>query len=371
MSATARVGRHRGAWGLLVAFGLLALAAGVGLGPRHYAEEGLTPVAVTGLVLLVVGVGLAAWGTFGVLARTRRRWWVLVLPLVLVATYLSLWTLGQAVAASYPPRPELADRTPADVGLTFREVTFPSSDGVELAGWYVPGSNGAALVLMHGAGSTRSTELDHATVLAGHGYAVLLFDARGHGESEGTGMDFGWYGEADATGAVDFIVEQPDIDPERIGLVGTSMGGEEAIGVSGVDDRVAAVVAEGATNRIAADKGYLEEAYGARGQVQQGIDALTYWFTDLLTEAPRPRSLRDSVATATGRAHPTAFLVIAAGERPDEGLVADDLKERGNGLVQTWTVRGAGHTQAMKTAPDEWESRVLAFLDDSMEGQER
>ncbi|QBX55216.1 alpha/beta fold hydrolase [Nocardioides seonyuensis] len=371
MSATTRTGRRRGAWVLLVAFGLLALAAGVGLGPRHYAEEGLTSVATTGLVLLVVGAALAAWGTFGVLAGTRRRWWALVLPLVLVATYLSLWTLGQAVAASYPPRPELGGRTPADVGLTYREVAFPSGDGVRLSGWYVPGSNGSALVLMHGAGSTRSAELDHASVLAAHGYAVLLFDARGHGESEGRGMDFGWYGEADAEGAVDFLVEQPGVDPERIGLVGTSMGGEQAIGAAGADDRVAAVVAEGATNRVAADKGYLEDAYGTRGQVQQRIDALTYWFTDLLTEAPRPSALRDSVAAATGRPDHPAFLVIAAGERPDEALVADYLQERGNGLVQTWTVPGAGHTQAMKTAPDEWESRVLAFLDDSLEGEGR
>ena len=75
--------------------------------------------------------------------------------------------------------------------------------------------------------------------------------------------------------------------PDRIGVVGLSMGGEEAIGAAGVDPRVRAVVAEGATNRVAADKGYLA-AYGVRGQIQRGIDWATYAVAGLLTPAPEP-----------------------------------------------------------------------------------
>ena len=56
-----------------------------------------------------------------------------------------------------------------------------------LAGWYAPSRNGAAVVLLHGAGSTRSNVLDEAVVLAEHGYGVLMLDARGHGESAGRG----------------------------------------------------------------------------------------------------------------------------------------------------------------------------------------
>lgn len=361
--------RGRSSTVLLLLTGLIALAAGVGLGPRHYAEEGLTATAATGVVLLVAGAALVVWGTVRVLASIRRRWWTPAVLLVLVATFLSSWTLGQAVAAAYAPRPELGERTPADLGVAFRDVTFPSGDGVELAGWYVPTRNGAAVALMHGAGSTRSGELEHAAVLAEHGYGVLLFDARGHGESQGRSMDFGWYGEDDASGAVDFLAGEPGVGAGRIALVGTSMGGEQAIGAAGADRRVAAVVAEGATNRVAADRGYLEAAYGARGAVQQRIDAVTYWFTDLLSDAPRPLPLRDSVSIATSRSDPTAFLLIAAGDRRDESLAADYVQQRGNGLVQIWTVPEAGHTEALETAPDEWEERVLDFLDDSLDGR--
>jgi dienelactone hydrolase len=177
-------------------------------------------------------------------------------------------------------------------------------------------------------------------------------------------MDFGWYGEADASGAVTFLARQPDVDPERIGLLGLSMGGEQAIGAAGADPRVAAVVAEGATARVADDKGYLS-AYGIRGEVQQWVDRLTYAATDLLTDAPRPASLRDSVAVATGRADPTPFLLIAAGHVETETLAAEHIRA-GHDVVRTWTVPGAGHTQGLQTAPAEWEQRVVGFLDGTL-----
>lgn len=350
---------------VVLAAGLLVLAVGGGLGPRHYDKEGLSLPAVAGFLLLAAGLIASVWTAIRVLAAIRRRWWALVVTFLLVATYLVLWTLGQAVAASYAPRPVLGARTPADLELAYRDVTFPSGDGVQLAGWYLPTRNGAAVALMHGAGSTRSGVLEHAAVLAVHGYGVLLFDARGHGESAGRAMDFGWYGESDASGAVDFLTRQRDVAPGRIGLLGVSMGGEQAIGAAGVDERVAAVVAEGATNRVAGDKGYLD-AYGVRGELQQRVDQVTYWLTGLLSGAPEPGSLRRSVATATTRPDPTSFLLITAGEVPDEGHAAAYMTGSRTYAVQTWTVPGAGHTQGLETAPAAWEERVITFFADSL-----
>src|SRR5206468_1520008 len=82
-------------------------------------------------------------------------------------------------------------------------------------------------------------------------------DARGHGRSAGRAMDFGWYGDADVQGAVTFLGAQPDVRDGRIAAVGLSMGGEEAIGAAATDPRIRAVVAEGATGRVAADNDWL------------------------------------------------------------------------------------------------------------------
>ena len=124
----------------------------------------------------------------------------------------------------------MGSRTQADRGIAFDDVTFTSADGVRLSAWYVPSRNGAAVVLRHGATSTRSDALDEAVVLAGHGYGVLATDARGHGDSGGAAMDWGWYGDLDTAAAVTYLSQRPEVDADRIGVVGLSMGGEEALG---------------------------------------------------------------------------------------------------------------------------------------------
>lgn len=342
--------------------GVLVLAVGLGLGPRHAAKEGVTPTSVLGFALVAAGLLVVAWAVRHLLAHQRRRWWLVTIPVLLVTAYVGTWTLGQAVAASFPPRPELGSRTPADLDLAYQPVAFPADDGVRLSGWYLPARNGAAVVLLHGAGSARTAVLDHAGVLNRAGYGVLLFDARGHGRSAGHGMDFGWYGESDVVGAIDFLASRSDVSAARVGLVGMSMGGEEAIGTAGVDDRVAAVVAEGATNRVGDDKAYLDR-YGVRGRLQQGIDRVTYALTGLLTDAPRPQALRDSVADAASRELPTSFLLITGGDLPDERHAADLMRTGAPAAVEVWTVPGAGHTAGLRTAPSLWEDRVIGLLD--------
>jgi dienelactone hydrolase len=169
-------------------------------------------------------------------------------------------------------------------GLTYRDVTFAASDGVRLSAWYVPSTNHAAVVAVPGSGSTRTGTLDQAAVLAGHGYGVLMADPRGQGRSGGRAMDAGWYGDRDIGAAVTFLQHQPGVDPNRVGVLGLSMGGEEAIGAT-ANPAIRAVVAEGATHRTAADKaGYLPG--GITGAMQRGMDRLTYAAAALVSSRP-------------------------------------------------------------------------------------
>jgi pimeloyl-ACP methyl ester carboxylesterase len=274
-----------------------------------------------------------------------------------------VWTLGQAVAATNSPRTAVGATTPADVGLTYRDVEFETVDGVRLSGWYVPSTNGAAVVLLHGAGSTRSSVLDHARVLARHGFGVVLFDARGHGRSGGRAMDFGWYGDEDTSAAVAFLESQPDVENGRIAAVGMSMGGEEAIGAAAADRRIRAVVAEGATNRVVADKEWLSEEHGWRGAIQEGIEWLTYSITDVLTNADPPISLHDAVAEAA----PHPALLIAAGNVATERQAASYIASASSETVDVWVVPDSAHTGALDAHPAEWEGRVTRFLADALD----
>jgi uncharacterized protein len=337
--------------------GIVATAVGAGIGLPHLGKVGWSAVTVAGLATLVAGMVLLVSGTV-MTVRCARRWWrLLVAPVVLVITFVSLWSATQAVAATNVPRTAVRPTVPSDRGLAYQDVAFSTSDGARLSGWYLPSTNRVAVVLLHGAGSTRSDVLDHAVTLTRHGYGVLLFDARGHGRSGGRAMDFGWHGDRDIAAAVSFLQTRPDVDGARIAAVGMSMGGEEAIGAAAGDSRIRAVIAEGATHRVAADRAYLREAYGIRGGIQQGIDTLTYAAADLLTDAGPPIALRPAARAAA----PRPVLLIAAGDVPDEAQAARYI-QRGNPNVQVWQAPDTGHTEALSTHPREWEQRVTAFL---------
>ena len=356
----ARIEHPRLAAAAALAVGMVAVAAGAGIGIRHLQKTGLTLETVIGLTLLVVGLMLLGYAAT-VAWKALHGWWRLTLVPVAVVVLQVVFSAAVAVMYAVVPPIALGAGTPADEGLDYRDVTFTTSDGVELSAWFVPSRNGAAVVLKHGAGSTRTETIRHAGVLAGHGYGVLMMDARGHGRSDGAGMDIGWYGDEDTTAAVTFLSRQDGVVPTRIGVVGLSMGGEEAIGVAGVDPRIRAVVAEGATGRTAADNDDIRPD-DAAPTLERSVDGFTYGLTDLLTEASPPASLRYSVA-ASGD---TEFLLVVAGTVETEALAAASMRSADPQRVEVWTVPGAAHVQGLGTAPEEWERRVVGFLDNQL-----
>lgn len=342
--------------------GLVAIPVGVGIGGPWLTKTGLTPMALAGAASFAGGLVLMGVG-FRSAVRSRPRWVSVAGGAAAVVALLVLSiSLGQAVAATNVPRTAVGDRTPAELGLEFRDVALIASDGVRLDGWYLPSNTGAAVVLLHGAGSTRSSVLDHAAVLARRGYGVLLYDARGHGDSAGRAMDFGWFGDRDLRGAVDFLERRPDVDRGAIAAVGLSMGGEQAIGAAAALPELRAVVAEGATGRVGGDKAWLSDEFGVRGAITEAIGALTEGFTDLLTDAAPPITLHDAVAASA----PRPMLLIAAEDVPDEGRAARYLERAAPETVELWVAPDSGHTDALGTDPEQWEARVVGFLDGAL-----
>ncbi|HEY0772483.1 MAG TPA: CocE/NonD family hydrolase [Nocardioidaceae bacterium] len=189
------------------------------------------------------------------------------------------------------------------------------------------------------------------------GYGLLLVDARGHGLSEGRGMDLGWYGDQDIVAAVDFLAGRPGVDPKRIGLLGLSMGGEEAVGAAAADPRIRAVVAEGVTGRTAADRDQWLPG-GAAGTVHRALDAYTFGVTDLLTPAAPPTPLHEAVANSDAE-----FLLVTAGQVPDEARAAGAFEGAAPARVQVLDIPEATHTHGLDTAPEVWTQEVLGFLD--------
>lgn len=342
---------------VLVVIGAVVVGAGVGLVP-FVLDVSMSPRSVVCVVFVSSGVVAVVLGARRVLTRRGAVARVGSSVLILLVVLVAVATIGPAVAATNVVPIEVGP-TPASVGLEHRSVTLRTDDGVTLAGWYVEGTRGAGVLVLHGAGSSRSAVLDQAAAVARAGYSVLLLDARGHGDSGGHAMDFGWFGDLDVAAGIDLLASRPEIDPQRIGIVGFSMGAEEAIGAAASDERIRAVVAEGATARQADDKAWLSDEYGWRGWVQERLEDVQYGVTDLLTDAAHPVSLRRAIGTSSG----TSFLLIAGGEVDDEHRAATHLRGAAPDRVSVWVVDGAGHVGGYAADPDEWQRRVVAFLD--------
>ena len=341
-----------------VTAGLLATAVGVGIALPHVTKVGFTVVSLAGLACLAAGLVLVVGGT-GTLLRATRPWWrIPIVVALLVAAYAVVFILGVAVAATNVPRTAVGLETPGAHGLAYEDVTFSTADGVALSGWYVPSRNGAAVVLLHGAGSTRSAVLRTRSCWPTTASAccsttpVATVAARGEPwTSAGTAT---WTWQPPSTS----WPVRPACEPGRVAALGLSMGGEEALGAAASDPRIRAVVAEGATTRVAGDKAWLSDVHGVRGWVQEQLDRAMYATADVLTAASPPIRLQDAVA----RTSPRPILLITAGAVPDEGHAAAHIQAGSPATVQVWTASGAGHTRSLAVHPAEWEDRVVSFL---------
>lgn len=265
--------------------------------------------------------------------------------------YALLFPTSVAIVVTHKHREPIGDPP----GLAYQPVSFQSSDGLRLSGWYVPSRNRAAVVLVHGGGGDRTGAVRHARLLARHGYGVLLYDARGRGESEGTPNSFGWGWPKDVAGALGFLLERPDVDPHRIGGLGLSTGADVLIEVAAEGRELKAIVADGATAGSFADYRNLV-----------GLDeAAPFYFT--LFAAARVFSGSEPgepLEELVARVSPTPLLLIAAGrgvaqERDFNRLYAEAAGEP----VELWDLPDVGHTAAIRERSREYEKRVVGLFD--------
>lgn len=276
--------------------------------------------------------------------------------LMLSATGVVIGLAWWQADAFLHPRRHLPAALPSGHGLDYRDVTFPASDGVMLRGWYLPSQNGAVVMVGHGIGGHRT--LEPAVVLARHGYGVLAFDWRAHGESDGDLCTFGWYEVRDVEGALDWLQRQPDVDPERIGMLGESMGAVTAIRAAARLDSIQAVVADSAYPDL---KEAIHRVWRGTGLpafpfVPLQV-ALGEWWTGLDLEAMQPL---DDVAAIS----PRPILFLAGGQDP---ITGPDAGQRYHAAAREpkdlWFEPDLGHVAFWQARPEEYEQRVVGFFD--------
>ncbi len=132
----------------------------------------------------------------------------------------------------YPDR--VMYRTPESMGPGTREVFFESLDGTRLHGWFTPASTQPArgtVVQFHGNAQNLTAHSGFVDWLPAEGYNLFLFDYRGYGKSEGNPSRQGLF--EDGVAALRLVRTFPEVDTNRIAIIGQSLGGTIALAVAG------------------------------------------------------------------------------------------------------------------------------------------
>jgi fermentation-respiration switch protein FrsA (DUF1100 family) len=304
-----------------------------------------------GLVLCVLAVMLLWRSRKPGRLRYLRRTGIAVG--VVLAAYWLVVPLAIGILATHRPR---AAVEPAELGRPYEEVTVRTSDGLDLAAWYVPSRNGAAVISY----PTRQGKLPQARMLARHGYGVLLLDARGYDGSEGDPNMFGWEGAKDIDAAVAWLQRRPDVRDGRIGGIGFSVGGEVMLQAGASNTALRAVVSEGAGVRSVREHLFR----GPRGWFSLPEVAVQTAAVAVMSGTAPPPSLADLVPRIAPR--PVLFIYAGGGGGGEE--LNPDYYRAASAPKILWEIPEAGHLGGFRARPDEYEERVTDFLDRALLG---
>ena len=274
----------------------------------------------------------------------------------IVAAYWLVVPVAMAILSTHRPRATVDD---VNLGRAYEQVTVPTSDGLELAGWYVRSRNGAAVISY----PTRQGKLPQARMLVRDGYGVLLLDARGYDGSQGDPNLFGWNDAKDIDAAVAWLQKQPDVRKGQIGGIGFSVGGEMMLQAAAENTGLHAVVSDGAGFRSVRE----ELLRGPRG-----------WFTSLPEQAvqstalavmsatPPPPSLKSLVP----RIAPRHVFFIYAGQGAGGEEYNRDYYRAAHAPKALWEIPEAHHIGGFEARPNQYEYRVVGFFDHALLGKE-
>ena len=277
---------------------------------------------------------------------------LVVASLILLLLYALLRPLLSAWLFTQPRRVRPADRTPADWGAAYEDVTL-SSDGGHLRGWYVPSRNGAAVVLLHDHGANRLALAPHAAMLTRAGYGVLLLDLRAHGRSDGRRFNRGAAVD-DALAAVAWVARRHDVQA-RVAVLGVGLGGTLALHAAARNAFIRGAAADGPLPGALPD---LPPPSGVADRLWRYPQA--YLFHAALERlAPDPRLPAN--AHALNRLGGRPLLLISAGKRREHRLTrhlfaaADEPKT-------LYEIPDAAHATGWAVAPEEYDQQLLAFF---------
>lgn len=270
-------------------------------------------------------------------------------------------TLGEMLATMAPIYPLKDALLVSSLGIPYSEVSFPTSNGKTLHGWFFPGKNAQAPAILYAPATGRDQRSGISLVAPFHraGYHVLLFSYRGHGRSEGNrfGFTYGAYESKDIDAAVAFLSESKGIG--KIGVIGHSAGAVSGIISAARNPRISALVA-------AAPYLSVEDVWYSNRPVffPKPLFELTFKFAEYRKQFSRDEVRpQDVIAQISPR---PLLLIHGIDDQRITQSQAMDLFDAANEPKCMWLVEGVDHGEVRTPLLDTQVKDIISFFDQAL-----
>ena len=169
---------------------------------------------------------------------------------------------------------------------------------------------------------------------------------------------WGWDFDKDIRAGIAFLEQRADVDPERIGGLGLSVGGEMMLQTAADTEALAAVVAEGAGARTMSEE--VDDVSG----IEKVDTALSYGARDIANSILQNRLPPDNLRELVPKIAPRPIFFIHAGA-DDAGHLGPKYYRAAHEPKQIWEAQG-GHTDGIDKEPEEYERRVTEFFNSAL-----
>ena len=293
------------------------------------------------------------------IVRWLRRLIFSILLIILVILFVVLPIGGSFLVTNSRFRfPEPGPRNPESLGLSVTPVEFASSDGIRLRGWWSSGDPEMPVIIFsHGLNRSRVELLERGAESSRHGYGILLFDLRNHGESERAYTTLGIHESLDVCAAQKFVKERAS-DRQQV-LWGVSMGASSALLAAKRCPGFAAVVS---------DSSFLSFRETIGRHLELFFHLPAFPISNLIVAMAEFRAgfdADDGDVEAAVREIDAPILFIAGGadRRMPPALAERLLNAARNPLKELLVVAGAGHGEAFATDHEKYLGSVYRFLE--------
>ncbi|MHC1739534.1 MAG: alpha/beta hydrolase [Anaerolineaceae bacterium] len=256
-------------------------------------------------------------------------------------------------------QPQKVKINPLDLGLSSEEIQFRTKDGITLKGLWIPSKDSShTIIFLHGYRGTYDPDLKYVPAFHQHGFNVLVFNFRAHGNSGGHYTTLGALEIRDCLAAIEYACNRGSL---VIGLMGFSMGGRVALLTAPSSPKVNALISDGGPASLST---------AFRSDIMHR--GVPFW---LATLSAFMIKLGMSICSGVnifhlepilkaGNLSPLPVLFIHGDKDPNTSITELEKMALAAGPnSKIWRIPEAGHRDADQFRPKEYEQVVLAFFE--------